>query len=150
VLAAALGLLARDDDGDKEKRSPGSVAASVRITEPDGGSIGYPIEMEGQITGDLQGQELYAVARREGAGSYQPRARPCEVDSTGRFGCPNFYVGVPGDSGVEFVLYVVLADNTGAQAFEDYEQRADQNEHSGFPTLPTGTVIADQVTVERE
>lgn len=114
----------------------------------DGSKVSFIQKVTGQVTGIPPSTDIWLVVRPVTAAAYRPQPGPLHVDVQGLFDA----VAVFGQSstqnrGERFILMLVSATPSASQYFELFGSSHSQG--ASLPTLPDGTQILAEITVER-
>lgn len=130
-------------------------AVEVKITNPQNGATipQASIDVEGTSKEIPAGQTLWIMVYPHGVNRYYPqdqRDLPIVMMANGGWS-GQAIVGSDSDSGLEFKLFAVLADENANTAIIDYLDECKANgSWPGMETLPEGAMPYDKVSVTRQ
>jgi hypothetical protein len=130
-------------------------ATEVKITNPQNGATipQASIDVEGTSEGVSAGQALWIMVYPHGVNRYYPQDKrdlPIVMMANGDWS-GQAIVGSDTDSGLEFKLFAVLADENANKAIIDYLDECKASESwPGMEKLPEGAMPYDKVSVTRE
>jgi hypothetical protein len=130
-------------------------ASEVKITSPQNGATipQASIDIEGTSTDIPAGQALWIMVYPHGVNRYYPQDKrdlPIVMMANGDWSAQAI-VGSDTDSGLEFKLFAVLADEKAIKAIIDYlDASRAKGSWDGLVQLPDGATICDKVSVTRK
>jgi hypothetical protein len=129
-------------------------ATKVEITNPQNeATISKSIDIEGTSKDISVGQDLWIMIYPHGANRYYPQDKhdlPIVTMANGDWSA-QANIGSDADSGLEFKIFAVLADEKANKAIIDYLDQCKLNgSWLGMEKLPDGAMLYDEVSVTRK
>ena len=125
--------------------------SSVNITYPlNGSTVSKLVTAQGTARNISLGS-LWAIVLVRNISMYYPMPAAVVVQPDGSWQTP-VTVGGPSDTGLQFDIIMVVADQAGQSALVAYNQDAEKNhpgDYPGIPQIPAGAVEYCRVTVFR-
>ena len=122
----------------------------IRIINPQNGAIVKKyIDISG-ISNNITAQNLWIMTYPYGVNRYYPPDFPVNIMENGNWST-QAVVGSDMDSGLEFKIFAVLADEKANKAIIDYLDKCEASRSwPGMEQLPYGAMIYDKVSVTRK
>jgi len=129
-------------------------SAEVKITNPsNGATVSKSIDVGGTSKDIPAGAALWIMVYPHGVNRYYPQDKrdfPVVMTANGDWST-KAVIGSDTDSGLEFEIFVVLADEKANQAIIDYLDKSKASgSWPGMEPLPDGSMIYDKVSVTRK
>jgi hypothetical protein len=126
---------------------------TVTISFPIGGSsVSQLLTAQGTTQNIPSGQVIWAVVYVPSIALYYPMPIAAVVQQTSGSWQTQVTVGGPNDTGLQFDIIMVVANQAGQASLVAYNQDAERNHpgnYPGIPQLPAGLVECSKVTVTR-